>query len=115
MLTNEEASFGIIELLINKGANTTLHEGVKNFKNAELVQIIEERMIIRRKTKYNQAYRGLAAAGIHENIIGKNITGLLEGPVAPGQGRPEYPARPGFRKTRKSNKKSSKTRRLVKY
>ena len=101
----------IIRLLIDKGANTTLSAVAKQSKYAKFVNDYVEHKRWQKEQKnritHDQAYRGLANKGLPENVVGVNIKGFVEGPVAPGQGRPAYPAR-GSRKSRKAIKKSRK-------
>jgi len=97
----------IIRLLIDKGANTTLSTIAKRSNYARFVNdYVEHRKWQKEQTNritHDQAYRGLANKGLPENVVGVNIKGFVEGAVAPGQGRPEYPAR-GSRKSRKARK-----------
>jgi len=110
MLSANVATERIIKLLIDKGINTTLHKDTARLPNSKLVERFVEEKKKRERLTYNQAYRGLAGK-IPENVVGINIKGFIEGPVAPGQGRPEYPSRSVSRKSRKSIKRKSRKSR----
>lgn len=106
MAHDNVANASIIKLLIDKGANTTLHKDTVGLPKVELVKRFVKEKMERERIKYNQAYRGLSEK-IPENVVGINIKGFVEGPVTPGQGRPEYPAR-NSRKSRKGLKGKSR-------
>ena len=110
MMSRNVATERIIKLLIDKGINTILHKDTARLPNAELVKRFVKEKMERERLTYNQAYRGLAGK-IPENVVGINIKGFIEGPVAPGQGRPEYPSRSVSRKSRKSLKRKSRKSR----
>lgn len=111
VMSDGDTTGEIIRLLIDKGANITLSTIAKRSNYARFVNdYVEHRRWHKEQTNritHNQAYRGLANKGLPENVVGINIKGFVEGPVTPGQGRPEYPAR-NSRKSRKSLKGKSR-------